>query len=185
MSIIYTRTSTDPSPVSLPEMKSYLKDSPSVDDTIVQLLIDACTEYGEGYTGRSFRKQQFNQTRDSFEDRMLLDRDPVVEIVSIQYLKSNVLISVLNTVYYIKKGVSCSEVLLLEDQSWPDDVDNIEAGIIINFKTAPYFLINQIKESIYRHTAYAYANRGDCSMSEAAEKSGVNMILNQFRISRV
>ena len=148
-------------------------------------MIDSATEYGESYTGRAFRVQTWTLLIDSFANRIVLNRNPIDTITTVKYILSGTLTTIASTVYYLKKGVQCAEVLLREDQDWPTDLDEIEHGIEVIFTTVAYRNISQIKDALYRHIAYLYANRGDCDTKSAGKASGADAIYDQFRIARV
>ena len=167
MSDLYTRTSAGTSPVELADVKSYMKQTSTADDDLIQVLIDSATEYGEAYTGRAFRAQIWTLLIDAFSDRIALLRNPVGVITTIKYTVSGALTLIADTVYYLKKNVQCGEVLLQEDQDWPTDLDEVEHGIEIIFTTTAYQDINRIKDALYRHIAYLYTNRGDCDAETA------------------
>ncbi len=175
------------SPVTLAIMKSYLRVTSTVDDTLIQSMIDAATEWGEKYTSRDFREKTWNLLMDCFFEPIELRRSPVASIESIKYLdEDNVEQTVATTVYYLKKQTQFSQVWLQPDQEWPDDVNERQQSITIQFKTAAYYCINEIIEAIERTVAYWYRNRGDCSNCKSAvEAAGVTGIYDQFRISRI
>ncbi len=183
---IYNQESVEPSPVDLATMKSYLKITATADDTLIQSMIDAATEWGEKYTGRDFRAITWDLLLDCFTDRIGLRRDPVDSITTVKHLVSGSLVTVSNTVYYLKKLVQSSEILLNEDQEWPTDTDDREQAIEIRFVTKGYRCQDSIIDAIERHVAFWYRNRGDCpNVKGSAEKAGVTVIYDQFRISRV
>lgn len=72
MSQIYELVSFGTSPVTLADMKTWLKFSgvtlPAAEDTLIQALIDTATEWGEKYTGREFRANQWKLLIDGFND---------------------------------------------------------------------------------------------------------------------
>jgi len=185
MSDLYTRTNAGTSPVLLADVKSYLKQTSTADDGLIQVFIDSATEYGETYTGRAFRKQTWTLLIDAFANRIALNRNPIDAITTVKYLVSDVLTTIVDTVYYLKKNVQCGEILLKEDQDWPTDLDEIEHGIEIIFTTVAYQDINRIKDALYRHVAYLYTNRGDCDVESAGKASGADAIYDLFRIPRV
>ena len=192
MSDFYTLTTPGTVPVALVDMKKYMKVTSASDDDLITLMLAAATTWGENYTGREFRANTWTLLIDAFEERLFLRRAPIASITSIKYLLANVWTAVANTVYYLKNGTQSSEILLQEDQDWPDDVDEREAAIEIVFVTESYRDTDAIKSAIMRHVAYWYKNRGDCggsgsgcSCDDAAKGSGVTMIYDQFRIARV
>lgn len=182
---LYTRTGVGANPVLLADVKSYLKQTSTSDDVLIQTLIDSAVEYGEAYTGRDFRANTWTLLIDAFTDRIVLRRNPVDAISSVKYLLSTVLTTIATSVYYLKKGVQCAEILLQDGETWPSDLDNIEHGIQIVFTTVAYRNLDQIKDALYRHINHLYHNRGDCDTKSAAELSGADTIYNQFRIARV
>lgn len=183
---VYRQDSAEESPVSLATMKSYLKITTTADDTLIQSMIDAATEWGEKYTGRDFRAITWDLLLDKFTDRIELRRDPVASITSVKRLVSGSFVTVAATVFYLKKLVQSSEILLNEDQEWPTDADNREQVIEIQFVTEGFQCQDSIIDAIERIVAFWYRNRGDCRDSrEAARRTGATLILDQFRISRV
>ena len=183
---VYERVTVDDSPVSLAVMKSYLKITTTSDDALIQSMIDASTEQGEKYTGRDFRPITWDLLLDEFTNRIALMRDPVATITTVERLVSDVFVAVASTVFYLKKLVQSSEILLNEDQEWPDDADNREQVVKIRFVTEGYRCQESIIEAIQIMVAFWYRNRGDCSScKEAATRTGATVIFDQFRISRV
>ena len=187
MTDVYELIAKGAVPVSLDDMKAYMKVTSSADDDLITMMLNAATIWGENYTGREFRANTWALLLDEFSDRICLRRDPVASITSVEYLVLDVLTTIVNTTYYLKKNVQNSEVLLSEDQDWPDDLDDREQSIAITFVTESYrYCSDSIMNGIKRHVAWWYANRGDCSeCSDAAKQSSVQLIYDQFRISRV
>ncbi len=209
MSQVYELVAFGTSPVSLADMKAWLKVTAVSEDALIQALIDSATEWGEKYTGRDFRANQWKLLLDSFVDpghqhigsivspnqlrfglcfteRIELKRDPVDTVDSITHLVSGSPVVVTATDYYLKKLTQSSEILLFENKEWPLDTDNQEQAIEVSFTTKAYRCLNEIIMAIKLHVTSLYTNRGDCPDSEqAARESGATMIYDQFRISRV
>lgn len=183
---VYQLVSAAASPVSLAEMKSYLKITSTADDALIQVMIDSATEWGEKYTGRDFRAINWDLLLDCFTDRIPLRRDPVDTITTVKHLVSGSLVTVPAAVYFLKTLVQSSEILLNEDQVWPTDTDDREQAIEIRFVTTGYRCQDSIELAIRRTVAFWYRNRGDCSdCKTASDKSGATIIYDGFRISRV
>lgn len=185
---LYRLDSAGASPLTLAEVKDYL-DIPTtmtVDDAVLQQMIDSATEWGEKYTWRSFRVKTWRLLLDCFADRITIKRDPVTSITSVVHIVDDSNVTVPSTVYYLKNNVQNSEILLQENQQWPTNTDKREQAITITFQTGAYECLNSIKTALLRHVAYWYSNRGDCEDCEcAAQLCGVVNIYNQFRIQRV
>lgn len=174
------------SPVSLSVMKDYLKVTTSADDAIIQLRIDAATEWGEKITGRDFRAKTWKLQLDCFTTRIELRRDPVISITTVKHLVDGILVTVPNTVYYLKKLGYFSEILLNDGQEWPTDTDNREQAIEIEFATVGFGCQDIIIEAIQRHVAQWYFNRGDCAdMAVSAKIAGVLDNYAPFTIQRI
>lgn len=186
MSDLYLELTADASPLSLADAKAYMRISSSADDALIQSMIDACTEYGENYTGRSFRNKTFKLLTDCLLDRIVINRSPVDSITSVKYLLDNVLTAVDASVYYLKKGVLSSEILLHFDKEWPNDVDAREQAIEIEFSVIAYHAQALIAEALKHCVSFMYFNRGDCCTCEQASSgSGADRIYGQFRIQRI
>lgn len=186
MSDLYVLKTPGTVPVPLAEMKAYMKVTSSSDDDLITSMLSLATTWGENYTGREFRANTWTLLKDAFEDRICIRRSPVDTITSVKHLVSASLVTVADSVYYLKDSTQFSEILLNEDQVWPTDTDNREQVIEIEFVTKAYRDIDAIKTAIKRHVAFWYQNRGDCADCDAAAKgSGVDLIYDQFRISRV
>jgi uncharacterized phiE125 gp8 family phage protein len=184
----YELTSAGTSPVLLADMKTYLKVTSSSDDALIQILIDAATEYGQKYTGREFTANTWKLKRDCFTNPIVVARNTVDTITSVQHLVSDILTTVTATDYYLKDGTIESEILLSDGISWPTNTDNREQAIEIIFVTKATPCINIAIEAIYTHVMYLYQNRGDCpddTMSNSGALSGANALYNIIRIPRV
>lgn len=181
----YDLTDNGDSPITLERAKGYLKVDGSDDNVVIQDLIATATQFGERYTGIDYRVKTWKLVFDEFEDRILLRKSKVATITSIKYLVDDSLVTIDSAVYSLKIGTQFSEVLLASDQSWPTDMDEVEAGIEIIFVTGIPRYIEEYKTGILNHLAYMYQNRGDCDAEEAAKKSGATEKYGQGRIARI
>jgi uncharacterized phiE125 gp8 family phage protein len=171
-------------PVTLAEAKAHMKVTSDEDDDLITALIEAVTQWAEAYTGRDSRENVWTLTIDEFEDRIELRRSPVASITSVKYIVSGSPVTISSSVYYLKKGHQWSEILLQEDQTWPTDLDEIEAGIEIEFKTEAPRHLGRMKAGMLQHIALLYENRGDCD-ADTAKSSGATLLYDQFRIARI
>lgn len=182
----YELTTPGELPFDLKYAKDYLKNKDiTTDDDILQDMIVAVVQSAERYTGRDLRAKTWKLINDCFEDRTLLRRSQVASITSIQYTLLGTLTAIATSVWYLKKGYQFSEILLKENQSWPTDLDDIEAGIEIVFLTSIPRYIEEYKSGLLRHLAYFYQNRGDCDIDSAIKKSGAFESYNHGRIARI
>lgn len=189
--ILESVEATPPAPVTLVEVKAFMKVKTTSDDDLINSLIAAATEWGEKYTGRAFRIKNWVLKLDCFpvSDRIILKRDPVESIARFEYLVNSVLTTVPSADYYLKKCTQHSEIVLSSGSSWPDNLDDIEQSIEIEFVMKSYHCEEEIKNAIKRHVNFLYRNRGDCdgcsNVGGSGAASGATLIYDQFRITRV
>jgi len=188
---LYEMITAGTSPVSLADMKTYLGVTTAAFDALLQTLIDSCTAWGQSYTSRDFTDNAYTLLIDEFEDRISVRRNPIDTIDSVKHSVATVFdTTVATTVFYLKRGVQLSEILLLPDQEWPTDGLDIEQGIEISFttKAIPVNQLDMAINAIKRHVAFMFENRGDCGdcgSCAGAEASGAIPIYDLFRIPRI
>ena len=185
MSQLYQLVESCKTPVSLETVRNYLKISNNQQDALIKTMINAATEWGQKYTGREFVNNQWILLVDCFEPRIKINRAPVAQIDSITHVVDGSPVAVDSSVYYLKKGNFCSEVLVNPNEDWPTDTDEIEQAISITFTTEQYQCDDIIELGIMQHVAYWYHNRGDCTCDNAAKGSGVKSIYELIKIPRV
>ena len=200
MSDFYVLTTAGTVPVTVIEAKSHLRipETLKVDDDLLTAFLASASDFAEKYTGRELRANSWTLFLDAFADRICLRRDPVDTITSVKYLDDTSPTpgeqTVPASVYYLKKGVQASEVLLQPDQEYLDGLtpattlNEREQSVEIEFATVAHRCLAQAKLGILRHVAFMYENRGDCDPVDAADtakRSGASILYNQIRISRV
>jgi len=191
----YEQLTAGPSPVSLADLKCYLKITNTTDDALLQSLLDASTEYGERYTARDFRVKTWRLLQDCFEEEIVLSRSLVDTVDSIEYIKDAAFTAATLADTYLKTQRQESILLLLSGKCYPTDGDDRQQSVKIEFTTRAFPCADSIKTAIKRHASFVYENRGDCMDSgssgdcgcgsDTAAQSGALAIYDQFRISRV
>lgn len=185
MSQFYKIISKDSSPVTLTEAKSYLRITTTDDDTLIQLIIDSCTEWGELYTGKDFRVINRDLYIDCFLDRITILSNEINIVNSIYYTINSTDTLLAPSIYYLKYNNIYSEILLSDGESYPS-IDDKEQGIRINYSTQAPNDINNIKNILLKHIATTYENRGDCMDCGDVSNSGdVAKMYNIYRIPRI
>lgn len=193
---VYQLQSSSASPVTLTEAKAHLRISSPAEDALLQSIIDACTEWGESYTRRSFRAQVWKLLLDAFSSRIEIRRQLVDAITSITHIVSDAPVTVASDVYYLKQTPQGAEILLAYGQDWPTDTDYREQAITVNFTTAAWSRhASLIHEALLKHIAAMYANRGDCvdggsggsacTAADYAQSSGAASLYDMLRVARV
>lgn len=186
-----------PYPLTVAEVKAYLKIDTSADDDVITLLIQAATQFAEKYTGRDLRTRVWVATLDRFNethtDRLELRRNQVDTITSIKYWNDEdtpVDTTVDAADYYPKKEQWWTYAVLKSSSDWPDDVDDEqeEQRIRVTFTTVLPECLEEIKVALLRILAAMYECRGDCGTSAQAAVMASKVagpFLEYFRIPRI
>lgn len=147
-------------------------------DALLTIYVDAATSYAEGITRRSFITRTFQTYRDYFPDiyygaegyyydqGIELRRSPLQAIIDIQYFSGGVLTTVDPTIYYGTVEDDYSEVLVVDGQQWPSDLDRRMQCIEINFLAGlgdtDSDMPGWVTAGILNHVSMMFNNRGDC-----------------------
>ena len=149
-------------------------------------MIDACTSWGEQYTSKEFRANNYNLLLDCFSSRITICRAPVDTINSIEHLVDDSFVTVSTDLYYLKRNLNSAEIILRSDKSWPTNTDEVDHAIRISFTTMAYYDTPTILQALKRHCLYMYMNRGDCDdLDDGARKSGAADMYGVFRKQRI
>jgi len=102
-------------PLSLSNVKSFLKVTTNTQDDLISTMIHSVVNYAENFTHREFIVKQFRTFRDCLYFPVELRKSPLVQIDSIQYLdEDNVLQTFTNTNYYSDFNNFYSQIYLEE-----------------------------------------------------------------------
>lgn len=200
----YVITAAATYPVTLTELKAFLRVDTSDDDTMLNSMISAATDAAEQFTGRKFISTTMGLRLDGFnsvnDDRFLalgegvhdgaenvffgnldaiyLPMQPVVSVTSIKtYDKANAESTLTSAAYRLDGS---GRIYLNDGYSWPVDLRNFE-GVLVTY-VAGYgasasAVPASIKQSITDHAAQMYECRGACGMSDACKA-----LLSPFRV---
>lgn len=135
-------------PVTLPEMKLFLKVDGTADDALITALIQAAREYGEVYTKRSFFTTIWELTLDGFPSKGIeLPRPPLASVTSITYYDENGDSQVITpTDYFVDTKSEPGWVLPAFGLNWPTARDQANAVTIVY--TSGFADVGDIPESI-------------------------------------
>jgi len=161
--------------VTLAQVKKHLHldESDASQDDYLTLLIKAATTFGEKYARRIFIATNFRTYRDCFLSKIELRKSPLYELISFEYLKDGVWETVSSDLYYITDEIDYSKILLKNDKSYPDDIDDRIQAVKIEFTAGISDDVGTIYDSIksdliiavLNHVATIYENRGDCDVA--------------------
>lgn len=203
--------------VDLATVKQHLRVTSTDEDALITQYINAAIAYAEKKTRRDFITRTYETFRDEWPylgtsegyydlsnnyyssyDRIRygdaklyafeLRKSPLQSVSSVEYLVDGSFVTLANTVYYNTLESDYSEVLLAEDQCWPEDKDqglqSIKITFVSGFGDTSADVPEDIKTALLMHVTHLYQNRGDCS-NEGMIPSMVNSIYLQSRIENL
>jgi uncharacterized phiE125 gp8 family phage protein len=128
-------------PVTLEEAKLQCRVDSSDEDTLLNGLIAAATDYVELYTGRAIVSQTWELVLDDFSDAMLIPKGPVSSITSVKYIDVDDVEQTISSSNYTLDGVSDPQWLVkASDYTWPevaDGVNNVIIRFVAGYATVP------------------------------------------------
>ena len=165
----FPRVITEPSeePVSLAEAKAHLRVIGSEEDALISNLIKAAREKAEAQTARAFVTQTREVWLDRFpSDPVFLPSPPLLSIVSIKYLDSNLALQTVNPSVYrtIPNGQWFGTLQLVKGQAWPSDyqpgeyLDNVQVRYTCGYGAASA-VPSAIKAAMLLSVGNWYENR--------------------------
>jgi hypothetical protein len=145
-------------PISLADIKRYMKIDTDDDDTVISAIASSVFNYAEQITGRNVRANVWLAFPEEFSDGLILNRMNI-ETVEVSYVLDGANNILDPQTYWLKKGVLNSCLMLVDGYSWPS-VDR-EDSIMIRFEVSTDYMLPQMIIAMLRHIALAYENRGD------------------------
>jgi uncharacterized phiE125 gp8 family phage protein len=176
-------------PVSLADVKTFLRIDGSDDDAVLTILIASARRMAEEYTKRAFITQTWKLVMDRFTDYsgtpagnvapyliagisfIQLSRQPIQSITSIKSTDSANLSTTVPTATYAL-DTSGGSILLNDTYSWPSSLRDYSAVEIIFIAgwTSASLVPEPIKQGILQHVAASYTNKV-CADIPAGSKS--------------
>jgi uncharacterized phiE125 gp8 family phage protein len=147
-------------PVSLAEVKAYLRIDGTDFDTLLTGLIKAAREYCENFQNRAFVTQTWELTMDEFPDLPLkLPKPPLQSVVSIKYTDQNGAETVFDPSNYLVDPVSePGRIAFAYGKSWPSVTLQPVNGVKIQF-VAGYGAASAVPENVKQAMMIFVANR--------------------------
>jgi len=207
-----TRTTLATPPISLAEMKTFLKITSTADDALITSMIEAATAHCEAYCGRDVRANVYRLLTTDFGDVAVTDfpyrvspfnfapledttlhikRATIASIDSVEYLLSDVWTAIPTTVWYASIRPLKTFLLLKQGQGWPTDADEVEDNVRIDFTMAVPDNVSLAIAGIYRHVGRMYEERGDCEpqmagalANQTAKSSGAEGMYQSLQVPR-
>ena len=180
------KVKTEPSqePVTLQEVKEYLRVDDSTDERILRPFLESARRFCEEYTGRALMTQTLQLYLDSFEDNedplwegmrtgaylnhyknyIVLPRSPVASVTHVKtFSDANNETTFAATNYHLDLIREPSRIVLKKGITFPTDlrvVNAIEVQYVVGY-TSQYNIPEPLKLGILQHIAYLYEHRGD------------------------
>lgn len=175
-------------PVSLTDVKTYLRIDGSDDDAILNIYIKAATKTAENYCGRYFINTTIEYFMDRFSDytddaldyedlifgtcnSINLPYRPISSITSVKTYDAANTESTLSSAAYSLDSIS-GRIYLNEGYSWPTSLRTFQAvkvTFISGYGTAATDVPASIQQGILELVGKMYECRGGCDMPESCK----------------
>ncbi len=178
-------------PISVTEVKAFLKLDHDADDSLITDLIIAARLYCEQVTGRSFIMRQYQYMLDQWPNEKLqilsLPKPPLLDVVSIHYYDEKEVRQLYPAEYYYSDAVSTPGRLVLKSNVTPPITYRKAAAIEITYHAGYGHVATDVpaplRQAILRLTAYLYEHRDmHDRMQDAMQMSGVMMLLSPYKM---
>ena len=180
-------------PVTLQEVKEYLRLEDSVDERNLRPMVEAARRYAEEYLNRSLMSQTLTLYLDTFSDKdnplwegvrtgpymnyhkdyILLPKSPVTSVTSVKtYDDEDTATTFASTRYYVDTASEPARVVLRTGETFPTAlrVANAIEVIYVAGQSSPYSIAEPIRLGILQHVAFLYEHRGDMGEYQQALK---------------
>ena len=165
-------------PVTLEETKIFLRlNDISLEDSFINLLIQAATRSAEIYTQRRFITQTWKYSLDVFPNKMkpggfwpgviMLPYPPCQSVTSVKYYDSQGTQRTLqaNTDYVVESDSEPTRIVPAPNRVWPatqtDRTNCVEIIFVCGYGADGTFVDPMIKQAILLTVAHFYENRGE------------------------
>lgn len=150
-------------PVSLDEVKSFLRLTGSDEDSVLELLIKSAREFAEVWTGRQCLTSTWDYYLDAFPDtEILLPRSPLQSVTSITYYNTgNVLTTWSSSEYTVDANQAPPKITEKYGYYWPSTLCIPNAVIVrgIYGYTAASLVPGRLRLAILQLVSHFYENR--------------------------
>ena len=171
-------------PVTLQEVKEYLRVDDSTDERIIRPFIETARRFCEEHTGRALMTQTLILYLDAFQDiddplwegmrtgpylnyyknYIVLPRSPVASVTHVKtYDDSDTATTMASTEYYVDNAREPARIVLRTGSTFPTALrvaNAIEVKYIAGY-TSQYSIPEPLRLGILQHIAFLYEHRGD------------------------
>jgi len=171
-------------PVTLQEVKEYLRLEDSVDERNLRPIVEAARRYAEEYLSRSLMSQTLILNLDTYSDKddplwegiktgpymnfhkdyIVLPKPPVTSVTSlITYDDADTGTTFASSKYYVDTSREPARIVLRTGETFPTAL-RVANSIVVTYvagHSSPYSIPEPIRLGILQHIAYLYEHRGD------------------------
>jgi len=184
MAGLKVKTEPTQEPVTLQEVKEYLRVDDATDERVIRPYIESARRFCEEHTGRALMTQTLTLFLDAFEDidnplwegtrtgpylnyyknYVVLPRSPVVSVTHVKtYDDADTATTLAASKYYLDSAREPSRIVMRTGESFPSALrvaNAIEVEYITGY-TTQYNVPEPMRLGILQHIAYLYEHRGD------------------------
>ena len=187
------KVTTEPTaePLSLQEVKEYLRVDDATDERVVQPLIIAARQFAEEHMNRALMQQTFTLMLDAVIDQdqplyegmrtapdlnyyknyIVLPKSPVQSVTSVKtFDDSDTATTMASTKYYVDTQREPARIVLRTGETFPTAlrVANAIEVIYVAGYTSAFTIPEPIRLGMLQHIAYMYEHRGDMYEAQGA-----------------
>ena len=191
MAGIKVTTAPTAEPLSLQEVKEYLRVDDATDERVVQPLITAARQFAEEHMNRALMQQTFTLMIDAVIDQdqplyegmrtapdlnyyknyIVLPKSPVQSVTSVKtFNDSDEATTMAATKYYVDTQREPARIVLRTGETFPTAlrVANAIEVIYVAGYTSAFTIPEPIRLGMLQHIAYMYEHRGDMYEAQGA-----------------
>ena len=184
MSGLEVKTEPTQEPVTLQEVKEYLRVEDSTDERNIRPLIETARRFAEEHLGRALVSTTYTQYYDCYDDMsdplwegtrtgpyinyyknyLVLGKGPVSSVTHIKtYDDDDTATTMASSKYYVDKAREPSRIVLRTGETFPTSLrvaNGIEVEYVAGYSSI-YSIPEPIRMGILQHIAHLYEHRGD------------------------
>ena len=184
MAGLVVSTAPTEEPLSLQEVKEYLRVEDSTDERVVRPMIEAARQFAEEHMNRALMQQTLTLTVDTildiddplwegmrtapdlnyYKNYIILPKAPVQSVTSVKtYDDADTATTFAASKYYVDTAREPSRIVLRNGETFPSAlrVANAIEVIYVAGYTSAYAVPQPIRLGMLQHIAYMYEHRGD------------------------
>ena len=184
MAGLQIQTEPNQEPLSLQEVKDYLRVEDTTDERILQAMIETARRFAEEHMGRSLMSQTINQFIDGYDELedplfegfkkgpfltyyknyITLARPPVISVSSVStFNDSDTETTFAASKYYLDNVREPASIVLRNGETFPTSlrVANAIKIVYVSGYSSPFSIPEPIRLGMLQHIAHLYEHRGD------------------------